>query len=74
MKIICTDAGNTLVKIAVVDDGKTLTVMSFPLENTEQIAQYAATLPVVDAGIMSSVSTVEPELIKILSERVTFFF
>ena len=74
MKIICVDAGNTLLKIAVADRGKITTVASFAAGDTEKQVRYASSLPDADACIVSSVGIVASELIKALSERAFCFF
>lgn len=72
MKLICTDAGNTLIKVALMEDSVIRSVASFPLSDSGLLA-YLSSLSRADACILSSVSVVNHEVIDILSQKSAHF-
>ena len=73
MKTLCIDAGNTSVKIAVAEQGVVHSFVSFELICTDEMLRYLDTLPATESCIVSSVGTIEPELLNALSARAPFY-
>ena len=73
MKTICIDAGNTFIKIALMEDGIILSLASFSLGDTEGLFSHVASLPSVDAGILSSVSVVNRAIIDVVLQKAVNF-
>jgi type III pantothenate kinase len=67
MKTVCVDAGNTLVKIALMEDGAVRSLVSVPVDDTHHILSCIASLPPTDACILSSVSIAVPAITDALS-------
>ena len=73
MKTICIDAGNTLTKVALMEDGAVRSVVSFPLADIDGLLRHIASLPHADAGILSSVCDVNQRMMDVLSQKVSCF-
>jgi len=73
MKSLCIDAGNTFIKVALMEDGAILSLASFPLADAKALLQHVSSLPAADACILSSVSSVEPEVIDVLKQKAAHF-
>lgn len=59
METLCIDAGNTLVKVACVENGAVRRLTTFGISETDRMLQHIAALPKVEACILSSVSVTE---------------
>jgi len=73
LKTICIDAGNTLVKVAFMEDNSVQSVASFALADIAGLLRHLDTLPQVEACILSSVSIADREIIEILSRKAAYF-
>ena len=73
MKTICIDAGNTLTKVALMEDGSVLMLASFSLADTDDLLQHVRSLPQADACILSSVSVVDEGVLDVLMQKAAYF-
>jgi len=73
MKTICIDAGNTLIKVALMENGDIQSLVSFALADTNGLLNFIKMLPLVDACILSSVSVVNQEIIDALKQKAAHF-
>jgi type III pantothenate kinase len=73
LKILCIDAGNSFIKIAVAEEDKITVVDVVPLTDMDGLRQRIASLPQVEACIVSSVGFTDRELIQQLAGRSPFF-
>ena len=73
MKSICIDAGNTLIKVALMENGAIQSLVSFSLADTGGMLHHIRSLPQVDACILSSVSVVVQEVVDVLSQKTAHF-
>ena len=73
MKTICVDAGNTLVKVALLEESVVQSVVSFALTDTIGLLRHLELLPQVDACILSSVSISNQEISDALSQKTAYF-
>ena len=73
MKTICIDAGNTLVKVAIVEDSVIQSIASFAFTDTCGLLHHLESLPHVEAGILSSVSIADQAMKNVLSDKAAFF-
>jgi type III pantothenate kinase len=73
MKSICIDAGNTLVKVAFMEDGTVRSLVSYPVDGIDDLLSYIALLPQADACILSSVSITNREIMDTLSRKTPYF-
>lgn len=73
MKILCIDAGNTFVKIAVAEEDKITVVDVVPLTDRDGLLHRIVSFPQVEACIVSSVGFTDRELIQQLAVRSPVF-
>ena len=86
MKTICVDAGNTLIKVALMEDGVVQSVVAFPQAPPqpspkgrespppwEGVGGRLSSLPQADACILSSVSVVDKGIVDILMQKTAYF-
>ena len=73
MKTICIDVGNTLVKVALMEDGTMLSFASFSHEEVGELLHYVRSLPQADACILSSVSKVVRGLVDVFQQKALYF-
>ena len=75
MKTICIDAGNTLIKVALMEDSTVRSLVSFPVANAQHVEfdTFISSLPQADACILSSVAAVDQKMIDVLSQKASFF-
>ena len=73
MKAICIDAGNTLVKIALMENDAMQSLVSFALDDIGGMLQYLRSLLLVDACILSSVSVIDPAVMDVLLQKSVHF-
>ncbi|MDR1172473.1 MAG: type III pantothenate kinase [Bacteroidales bacterium] len=73
MKTICIDAGNTLVKVAFMEDGAVRSLASYPVDDACDLLNGIALLPRADACILSSVSIAGREVTDALSQKASYF-
>ncbi len=73
MKTLCIDAGNTLIKAAVVEQGVIESIAFFDLTDSKGLLSHLAALPRTNACIISSVSVIAPELMAVLFVHSPFF-
>ena len=73
MKSLCIDAGNTFIKIALMEDGAILSLASYSLADTDGLLHYIISLPQVDACILSSVSIVNQGVVDVLVQKALHF-
>ena len=73
MKTICIDAGNTFVKVALMEDGFVQSLVAYPFADANELLRYITSLPQVEACILSGVISVNPEIIDILKHKATHF-
>ena len=73
MKTICIDAGNTLIKVAFMEECSVQSVALFALTDTVGLLRHLDTLPQVEACILSSVSIANREITEALSRKAAYF-
>jgi len=73
MKTICIDAGNTLIKVALMDDGIILSMADFPLDDVGGLLHHITSLPQADACILSGVSAVHEGVVEALMQKAAYF-
>ena len=73
MKTICLDAGNTLIKVALMEDGVIQSAVAFLLAGCGGLLQHVKSLPQADACILSSVSVVDQGVVDILMQKAAHF-
>ena len=73
MKTICIDAGNSFIKVALMDDGVIQSLASFSLGDTDGLLHHVLSLPQVEASIFSSVSAVSQTIIDAVSQKSVHF-
>jgi len=73
LKAICIDAGNTSIKIALMENSVIKSLVSFSLIDTGGLLHHIGSLPQVDACILSSVSVVDQEVIDNLAHKAAHF-
>ena len=73
MRTICIDAGNTFVKIALMEDGDVTSLAAFPLTDVYGLLQHVASLPKVDACILSSVISILPRIVDVFKQKAAYF-
>ena len=73
MRTICVDAGNTFIKIALMEDGDVTSLAAFPLTDAYSLLQHVASLPQVDACILSSVISILPKIVDVFKQKASYF-
>ena len=73
MKSICIDAGNTLIKVALMEDGLIQSLASFPHDDSSSLLTHALSLPQVEACILSSVNAVDQSVIDVFLQKSSFY-
>ena len=76
MKIICIDAGNTLIKVAFMEGDDIQSLASFPVADSARhlkLKTHLTSLPRADACILSSVGVVDRKMTDILSRKASRF-
>jgi len=73
MKTICIDAGNSLIKIALMEYGIIQSSAAFSVFDANGLLHHAKSLPQVDACILSTVSVVDNEAIDVFKQKAGFF-
>jgi len=67
------DAGNTLIKVALMENGAIQSLVSFSLADTVGLLHHIKSLPQADACILSSVSAVDQAVPDVLSQKAVHF-
>ena len=73
MKTICLDAGNSQIKIALIENNAILSLASFMAADYDGLLQYVKSMPQVEASIMSSVSAVNQIIVDEMLKKTTRF-
>ena len=73
MSSICIDAGNTFIKIALMEDGNVTSLAAFPLTDVYGLLQHVASLPQADACIISSVISILPKIVDVFKQKSSYF-
>jgi type III pantothenate kinase len=56
LAVICIDAGNSFVKVALMQQSTVLSQAVIPVDDTAQLQEYIESLPVADGAMLSTVS------------------
>ncbi|MDR0815473.1 MAG: type III pantothenate kinase [Bacteroidales bacterium] len=70
MAVICIDAGNSFVKVALMEQAAVLSQTVIPVDDTEQLQEYIDSLPAADGAIVSTVSKPAEEMRNRLLSKV----
>ncbi|GHT21300.1 type III pantothenate kinase [Bacteroidia bacterium] len=70
MAVICIDAGNSFVKVALMEQAAALSQAVIAVADTEQLQEYIASLPAADGAIVSTVSKPAEEMRNWLVSKV----
>jgi type III pantothenate kinase len=72
VKTICIDAGNSLVKVAVMENSILRSLAAFVLTDTCALMRHIASLPPAYACILSSVSIAGQEIMELLLQKAPY--
>ncbi len=70
---LCIDAGNTFIKLAIVEQNQVVQSAHFLYGDTQDLFRWIRGLKPVDACVISSVVPINPILMNVLSRMVPFF-
>ena len=73
MTSICIDAGNTFVKLALMEDGAVRSLDIIPFADSDGLLHHAVSLSQADACILSSVSSVNQKIVEVLKQKAVHF-
>ena len=72
-KLICIDAGNTLLKVALMADGAVLSSASFATGDNSGLLRHVEALPQADACILSRSGAVDECVVRLLRQKSAHF-
>ncbi|MDR1864532.1 MAG: type III pantothenate kinase [Bacteroidales bacterium] len=72
MAVICIDAGNTFVKVALVEQARVHSLAAVPADDVGALREHIRLLPFAEGGIICSVNRPGAEIMECLASRTSF--